>query len=252
MLKYYLTALLSVMFLITSSYAQNTQHFYYIIKKSAVESGKLKIVYRDQHDSIRPVRMCYPELKAEDLSMQNGIPVLHFEKIAASEYDSISDCISNNTPTGRFEIDVIKKKIGDDNVIAKIPFYAFTWGISIIPYRVRFAQNAIPLSADAKIDFSFMYGFTTGIAKVNHERITHYYFTTSAFMGATSASLKKETVTKPQQLITDQNNVAFTYGVNLMAGRNDFGALGENSSIWIYQNKPWIGIGLSSNLGLLK
>ncbi len=106
-----------------------------------------------------------------------------------------------------------------------------------------------------------MYGFTTGTAKINHERITHFYFTTSAFVGATSASLKTETVTNPQLLSIDQNNVAFAYGLNLMAGRNNFGvsfslgfdvALGKNSSIWIYQNKPWIGIGFSSNLGLLK
>ena len=253
--------ILSFMFLIVTGYSQNTQHFYYVIKKSAVESDKLKIIYKDDNGIIRQLKMCYPKLKAEDLTMQNGIPVFHFEKIKSSEFDSIPDCISNTTPTGRFEIDVSKKRIGDENIIAKIPFHAFTWGVSIIPYRIRFPQYNVPLSSDSKIDFSFMYGFTTGVAKVNHERITHYYFTTSAFAGATSASLKKETVTNPQLLSTDQNNVAFAYGLNLMAGRNNFGisfsfgfdvAFGKNSSIWIYQNKPWVGIGFSSNLGLLK
>lgn len=244
-----------------SAKAQNAHHLYYVIKKSAVESGKLKIIYKDDNGIIHPLKMCYPKMKAEGLTIQNGIPIFHFEKIKSSEFDSIPDCISNNTPTGRFEIDVSKKRIGDENVIAKIPFHAFTWGVSIIPYRIRFPQNNVPLSSDSKIDFSFMYGFTTGTAEINHEQITHFYFTTSAFAGATSASLKKETVTNPQLLSNDQNNVAFAYGLNLTAGRNNFGlsvsfgfdvALGEKSSLWIYQNKPWVGIGLSSNLGLLK
>jgi len=252
--------LFSVLFIV-SAYAQNAQHFYYVIKKSAVDNGKLKIIYKDENGTVIPLKMCYPKLKAEDLSIQNDVPVFHFEKIKPSKYDSVSDCISNNTPAGVFEIDVRKKRIGDDNIIAKIPFHAFTWGVSVIPYRIRFEQNNIPISSDSKIDFSFMYGFTTGIAKINHERITHYYFTTSVFTGATSATLKKETVTQPNQLSNDQNNVAIAYGLNLMGGRNNFGvslsfgfdiAMGKNSSIWVYQNKPWIGLGFSSNLGLLK
>ena len=74
-------------------------------------------------------------------------------------------------------------------------------------------------------------------------------------------SCKKETVTNPQALTRNQDNVALSYGVNAMFGRNNFGislslgfdvSVGKNSDLWIYQNKPWLGIGVSTNLGLLK
>ena len=50
-------------------------------------------------------------------------------------------------------------------------------------------------------------------------------------------------------------------GYTVTIGRNNFGitlslgfdmALGQNSTTWIYQNRPWLGIGVSTNLGLLK
>lgn len=254
-------ALLSFVFLIVPGYAQNARNLHYLIKKSAIESGELKINFRDKNDSLQPIKMCYEKMKAEDLSIKNGFVVFHFEKVNSSRYDSVPGCISNNTPFTYFEIDVSKKKIGDDYIVAKVPFHTLMWGVSIIPFRARFGQDTIPLSSEAKIDFTFTYGFATGFARIDQDRITHYYISTSPFLGATSANLKKQNVKNPTQLLHDQSNVAITYGLNLMLGVNNFGvsfslgfdhALGKNASNWIYQNKPWIGIGLSSNLGLFK
>jgi hypothetical protein len=92
--------------------AQNEKNFYYIIKKKDIDNGKLKIVYKDQNDSIRPLQMCYSKLKAEGLSLQDGVAVFHFEKIPSSKFDTTANCISNNTLLGRFEIDIKKRKIG--------------------------------------------------------------------------------------------------------------------------------------------
>jgi len=257
------TNFLIALFIIANltSKAQNNRNFYYLIKKKDVENGKLKLIYRTPAGKIEPIKMCYPKLKAEDLHIEGGVPVFHFEAIPSNQYDSIGDCISNNTPLGKFEIDVSKKNIGDKNIIAKIPFRAWNWGISIIPYRMRFPQDSTPLTSDSKVELSFMYGYTTGFAKINHESITHFYFTASAFAGLSTAKLEKETVIDVKMLKSNQSNVAISYGGNLMFGRNNFGislflgfevALGQNSSLWIYQNRPWLGIGVSTNLGLFK
>jgi len=256
-----ITGILILWCCIFTAHAQNSRSFYYLIKKKDIDEGKLRIIYRTPDGTVKPIRMCYSVLKAEDLHISNGVPAFHFETIPSTQYDSINDCISNSTPLGQFEIDVAKRKIGDKNIIAKIPFRAWNWGISFIPYRMRFQQDSIPLTSDSKVELSFMYGYTSGFAKINHESITHYYFTGSAFLGLSTAKLQKETVTNPQALTRNQDNVALSYGVNAMFGRNNFGislslgfdvSVGKNSDLWIYQNKPWLGIGVSTNLGLLK
>jgi hypothetical protein len=253
--------ILPLLFFCSVLQAQNSKNFYYVIKKRDVDNGKLRIIYRNEKDSICSIRMCHSSLKAEDLHIEAGVPVFHFEKIKSSQYDDLDSCISNNTKLGKFEIDVKKRKIGNPNIIAKIPFRAINWGISVTPYRVRFAQDSIPFSTDSKIELAFLYGYTVGYAQINHEAITHYYFTSSLFLGATTAKLTKASVTEPQRLKKEQNSFAASYGVNMMFGRNNFGvslclgfdtAFGQNSTLWIYQNKPWIGLGVSTNLAMLK
>jgi hypothetical protein len=259
------TAILAMFLLIFSSiqtFGQNARSFYYIIKKKDIDNGKLKIIYRDENDSIRPIQMCYPKLKAEGLYMENGIPYFHFEKISSSKYDTARSCISNNTSLGRFEIDVKKRKIGEPTSTAKIPFRAFNWNASLTLYKIRFAQNGNPVYAvsdPASMLVSIVYGYTFGYSKINHESITNYYMTIGPHLGLTSANLNSETVTNPLLLSKDQSNVAFSYGLCVMFGRNNFGftltygydvSVGQNSSLWIYQNKPWFGIGVSSNFGV--
>ena len=242
--------------------AQNSGNLYYLIKKKDIDNDKFKIIYKAPDGLIQPIRICYEKLKAEGLSLQDGIAVFHFEKINSSFYDTIPDCISNNTPLGQFEIDIAKRKIGDKNTVAKLPFRAWSWNITLIPYRVRFAQNSYPVYAEASADalaVSAMYGYTVGYAKINHESITHYHTTFGPFVGLTSADLNIETVTIPSKLTRDQSNVAITYGLSAIFGRDNFGislslgfdmSIGKNSDIWIYQNKPWFGIGISSGLGI--
>ncbi|AKQ46170.1 hypothetical protein TH63_11870 [Rufibacter radiotolerans] len=242
--------------------AQNTANLYYIIKKEKVEDGSLKLVYRDQNDSVRPIQMCYPRLKAEGLYVEDGVPVFHFRRIPSTEFDAVPDCISNSTPLGRFEIDLRKRKIGDTHKIAKLPFRAINWNASLTLYKIRPGQNGNPVFAvsdPASMLVSVIYGYTFGFSKIDHESITNYYTTIGPFVGITSASLTSETVTNPQLLAKDQSNVAYSYGLSAVLGRNNFGfslsfgfdaSIGKNSSLWIYQHKPWFGIGVSAGLGM--
>jgi hypothetical protein len=242
--------------------AQNIKNFYYIIKKEDVDSGRLKLIYKDQNDSLRPLQMCHPTLKAEGFYIENGVPIFHFRRIPSSQYDTVANCISNNTPLGHFEIDVRKRRIGDPHTVAKIPFRAVNWNASLTLFKIRPAQQGHPVFAvsdPASMLLSVVYGYTLGYSKIDHESITNYYCTLGPFAGITSASLTSETVTNPLLLAQEQNNVAFSYGISAVLGRNNFGfslslgfdaSVGQNSSWWIYQNKPWLGIGVSTSLGM--
>lgn len=245
-----------------SATAQNTRNFYYIIRKKDMDNGRLKIIYRDPNDSVQPLKMCYPELKAEGFYLEDGVPVFHFKRIPSSQYDDDPACISNNTPLGRFEIDVHKRRIGEPHTTAKIPFRSVNWNASLTLYKIRFAQEDHPVLAvsdPASMLISVVYGYTFGFSRIDHESVTHYYITFGPFAGITSASLNGDTVSDPLLLSREQNNVAFSYGITTVVGRNNFGfsfsfgwdvSVGKNSSLWIYQNKPWLGIGVSSNLGM--
>lgn len=258
----YLLFLIAFALLTAPVRAQNTKDLYYIIRKKAIDNGQLRIVYRDPSDSIKPIRMCYSELKAEGLYIEDGVPVFHFRKIPSTQYDTVAGCISNNTPLGRFEIDVRKRRIGEPHRWARIPFRAINWNASLTLYKVRFAQSSHPVYAvsdPASMLVSVVYGYTFGSTKINHESITHYYATLGPFVGITSASINSDTVTDPLLLSSEQSNVAFAYGVCAVLGRNNFGfsislgfdvSIGKNSSLWIYQNKPWLGIGVSTSLGM--
>lgn len=260
-----LTFLISFWLLVLPGFAlkaQNIRNFHYIIHKEHLESGRLKIVYRDPQGQVRPLSMCYPKLRAEGLDLEEGVAVFHFERIPSSQYDTIPACISNKTPLGRFEIDVNKRTIGDSFPVAKIPFHAINWYAALSLYKIRFAEQGTPVTAfsdPASMIVSVIYGYTLGYSKISHRSITHYYTTLGPFLGITSASLTTKTVTSPSLLTKDQSNVAFSYGISSVLGRNNFGvsfslgfdaSVGKNSSLWIYQHKPWLGIGVSSGLAM--
>jgi hypothetical protein len=245
-----------------SGNAQNAKNLYYIIKKKDIDTGRLKIIYIDQNDSVQPIQMCYPKLKAEGFYIEDGMPFFHFQKVPSSQYDTDPNCISNNTPLGHFEIDVKKSRIGDPHTVAKIPFRAINWNASLTLYKIRSAQHGNPVYAvsdPASMLVSVIYGYTFGYSKISHESITNYYTTIGPFAGITSANLTSDTVTNPALLTKEQNNVAYSYGISAVLGRNNFGfslslgfdaSIGQNSSLWIYQHKPWFGIGVSTGLGM--
>jgi hypothetical protein len=244
--------------------SQNTKNNYYIIRKSDVDNGKVKIIYRDPNDSVRKLKMCYDRLKAEGLEMVDGVPVFHFTQIKSAKFDSTPDCISNSTPLGQFEIDVKQDYVGDPHKTVRLPYRSINWNASLTLYKIRPAEHGNPVFAvsdPATMLVSVMYGYTVGTAKINHVSITHYFLTVGPFLGVTSASLTGTTVKHPALLPTDQSNVAFSYGLSSILGRNNFGftfsfgfdvALGKNAGEWIYQNKPWLGIGVSAGLSVFQ
>jgi hypothetical protein len=89
----------------TTTFAQNRSKFYHKIKKSDIESGYLKLVYKDKSGTIKNVSVCSEFLKGI-ITLDKGVPVIDFWTITDDKNSANIACISNNTELGKFEIDL--------------------------------------------------------------------------------------------------------------------------------------------------
>ncbi|MBX9889456.1 MAG: hypothetical protein K2Y30_16165 [Flavobacteriaceae bacterium] len=251
--------LLLSLFVATSTLAQNRSKFYHKIKKSDIESGYLKLVYKDKNGNVKDISPCSEYLKGI-IALDKGVPVIDFWSFINDNNSDISKCISNNTELGKFEIDLTpRKKVGDPTKFIVIPFRAWTWGIGTTPFRFRPKTESSFSTISSSLGVSLNYGRTFGWSTISPRAINNFSITVGPFVGMSSVDLKKSTVKSPTTWTTDRINAAFTYGINSIFARNNFGLVlslgfdnnfGENSKVWSYQNKPWFGLGINTSLGM--
>ena len=250
-----------LLFFTLNSHSQNRSKFYHKIKNSDIESGYLKLIYKEGATE-KKLKICSKYLKGI-ISLDKGIPVVDFWTITSDNQYSDSNCITNQTPIqngGRFEIDLdTRKKIGEPTKTIKVPFRAWTWGVGTTPFRFRPKNDYSASTISSSLGVSINYGRTFGYSRINNRALNNYSITLGPFIGLTSADLKKSTVKDPSIWTIDRTNVALSYGVNAIIARNNFGLVlslgfdynfGTDSNKWSYQNKPWVGIGINTGLGI--
>jgi hypothetical protein len=80
----------------------------------------------------------------------------------------------------------------------------------------------------------------------------------SVFGGATTVSLGKSAYLNPNNYDVDRTNLALSTGLAMTLIRNTIGLVaalgvdhctGRKRAEWLYQNKPWLGFGISTGLG---
>jgi hypothetical protein len=242
-----------------ASFGQGRFKIHHIIKKSAIQSGYLPLVYKDNENRLQPVSICSDKLYGI-VRISQGVPVVDFWSITNDDYANNSHCISKNTELGRFEIDLSRKKVGDPVRHVKVPFSGWIFGIGTTPFRFRPKTKSFPSAVSSQIGINATYGKYVGYSMVSQSAITNYGLIIGPFAGITEVRLEKSTVIDPDSWIEDRTNSAFTYGLNIALTRNNLGIvlslgfdhnLGSNSKDWAYQNKPWIGIGVNTYLGVL-
>lgn len=158
--------------------------------------------------------------------------------------------------------------IGDPTKVLYVPYSGFTFGVATIPFRLRGSAEIASTEktkttvTSPKPDIAFTGGWTTGKSVITNRSIINYSVTFGAFVGLTGAEIKDGVVKSGSELYgtkKTQTNPAFSYGASATLARNNLGlvfalgfdtSLGDYSGDWIYQNKPWFGIGLSANLGI--
>ncbi len=224
---------------------------------------KVKLLYRNtKTQAVREMYVCSDMIKC-NVSLSSNVPVLdiwqvHYKHTADKSPNE--DCISTGTSLKdhRFELDLSRDSIGAPTKALYLPFRGRTWGIGTVPYRMRFPVNSIPVSVTSNLGVVANYGFTWGKALISPRAIVHYSVTAGLFAGLSTADLKKETVTDKAKLDANITNPAVSYGANVILARNNMGLVfslgfdnnfGTSSALWVYQNKPWIGIGVNLSLG---
>jgi hypothetical protein len=161
-----------------------------------------------------------------------------------------------------------RNSIGKATGVLRIPFSGFTFGIATMPFRYRGSHD---ISSTEKVyatvtsprpDIAFTGGWTLGKSTITNRSIINYSATFGGFIGLTGAEIKDGLVKSGTPLYGTkkaQTNPAMSYGAAITVARNNLGlvfalgfdnSFGEYSNDWIYQNKPWFGIGLSANLGI--
>lgn len=247
------------LFVSLATFAQNRSKFYHKIKKAHIESGYLKLVYKDKNGVKKDISVCGKYLKGI-ITLDKGIPVIDFWSITNDKNANDPTCISNHTELGKFEIDLTpRNKVGDATKYIVVPFRAWTWGIGATPFRYRPKTETSFSTISSSLGVTVNYGRTFGWSKISTRAINNFSITAGSFIGLSSVDLKKSTVKSPTTWATDRTNAAFTYGLNAIFARNNFGLVlsvgldnnfGENSKEWSYQNKPWFGIGINTSLGI--
>jgi hypothetical protein len=257
-MKAKLLLFLTVLFA-TTTFAQNRSKFYHKIKKSNIESGYLKLVYKDKNGEKKDISVCNKYLKGI-ITLDKGVPVIDFWSITDNKNSNNPNCISNNTELGRFEIDLTpRNKVGDITKYIVVPFRAWTWGVGATPFRYRSKTETSFSTISSSLGVTLNYGRTFGWSTISPRAINNFSITVGPFIGLSSIDLKKSTVKSPATWTTDRTNAAFTYGINSIFARNNFGLVlslgfdknfGENSKEWSFQNRPWFGVGINTSLGI--
>lgn len=172
----------------------------------------------------------------------------------------ITPCISSSQPIYPLRINLTKPTtFGDVTPVQYLKFTAFNYGVSTIAARFRDEDNNGRKVVSSGLGASFNLGFTRGFAQITPRKITHWFLNGGLFVGLSSTELNSSNVTDSGAWgDVKRTNATFNYGPCLIIGRNNFGlmftygferALGADSERWIYNDKPWFGIGLTSSIG---
>jgi hypothetical protein len=241
-------------------FAQYNGNFAYLIKKVDVESGVIPLVYKDSNGKITSFKMCNEQLYAV-ITLEKNIPIIDFLPIPQKYNKDSIDCICNKelSKGGHFEIDLSKPRNGRITRYVELPFTEKSIGLGVTPFKYRYkADDSIPSTVTTNLGLHFNFGRTWGYSIIKNNTITNVAFTAAPFFGVTSVDLKKNSVKDPNNWNKDITNLAFSYGLNAIASRNKLGFslsygfdynIGQFANSWLYQNKPWIGFGINTNLG---
>jgi hypothetical protein len=202
----------------------------------------------------------------------NGVILVDFWRInpATDPFAGVPGIVNSTTPFNLAALPTLsdgRATIGQPTRVLKVPFSALTFGVAVIPFRLR-GEHPISSSEKSKMtvtsprpDIAFTGGWTLGKSTITNRSIINHSATFGAFLGLTSAEIKNGVVSSTSPLYgtsKTQVNPALSYGASVTLARNNLGlvvafgfdnSFGDYSNDWIYQNKLWLGVGLSASLG---
>jgi hypothetical protein len=179
-------------------------------------------------------------------------------RLPATSSNSL-DVVRNTTVP--LELKDGRTTISDPTWVLRVPYRHKTISLNSIPIRYRgrrvladtvFAYGTVSPSFSLALSYGQTYGYSVITTRGKIDRS----LTVSVFAGPSSAEFKKATVKKPDEVKKDRTGLVLSYGVSLVAAQNGFGfliavgadkALGKYGDIWVYNNKLWLGFGISAS-----
>lgn len=140
----------------------------------------------------------------------------------------------------------------------------FDLDVLAIPVKYRGAQAGIPNQLSSEINASLYFGKRKDYFQVSYDqtpskrykrKIDHYGFSVGGFVGIGNTVMNSDL--SQGQMGYEYQAATFSKGVAGIVGINNFTlgiALGfdqlldSNASLWIYNQKPWVGLALGLNL----
>jgi hypothetical protein len=140
----------------------------------------------------------------------------------------------------------------------------FDLDVLAIPAKYRVSLSGMPAQLNSEINAALYFGKRNDYFQVNFEKsptnrfkrkIDHYGFSIGGFVGLGNSVINSDV---SQGLIPyEYQGITFSKGVAGIIGINNFtlgmaygfdNLLDNNSSQWIYNQKPWVGLALGLNL----
>ncbi len=157
-----------------------------------------------------------------------------------------------------------KYLVGNGDAKSSFSKYSLDLDFITIPLKYRFATNAVPQQLNANINGAVFLGYRTDRYSVTYKsnpiklparKITHYGFSFGICTGLGNTDMNATNTSK--RLASEYDGLVWNKGVAAIIAIDNFtmglvcgfdNLLDQHSKIWIYENKPWIGLGLGLNL----
>jgi hypothetical protein len=170
-----------------------------------------------------------------------------------------------------YEIDLLRENIRQPMRVIRLPFTATTWSAGIIAARYRIPKKGTgyPPSFGSATSVGLVGTIqqTWGYSYFNSKTVTHYTVSLGGVVGFSSAEISSSTIKSDPEFKSYKTDVggnkiflpSTIFGAHLLLGRNNLGlsisagyeyAIGPYSKGWIYQGRPWVGIGIITSLGM--
>lgn len=133
-----------------------------------------------------------------------------------------------------------------------------------IPLKLRSAEKDVPPQLNANLNGAVYFGYRTDIYKINYtqnplktamRQTNHFGYSIGLFTGFGNTSMSP---TNSNNILKQEyDGVVWSKGIAGIIGINNitmgltFGfdnLLDKNRTIWIYENKPWLGLAFGLNL----
>lgn len=263
---------LLLLFLIISSpllFAQNSLRFHHNLWQGRLDDRYFELRTNDVASTLMTIGGTQ-KLKCLITTDGKGLIAVDFWQIEHTAkhpdpYRGRATIVNSSTQTTKFALTDKRSSLGLPTRVLKAPFRAVLFSVGTTPLRIRPKADSSMSTVSSALSLSLSGGYTWGYSMITGRAMTSYSVTLGPFIGVSTAELKKETVTTPKiwenSKTTTRVLPAFSYGLNVTFARNNFGlvvsggldaALGDMADSWSYQNKPWVGLGVNTSLGLLK